>query len=250
MLKDPIITLEINERGESNFVQFKDHAVYRFQKFMRKKRKFIHWIVRYELEKFSIRRGTIQYIDARQAERDWAVGSVSFSLARVVYPPDPFEALPAAIYGSAVVQGAEEGKLVFIGRFNPFSKKKSFNVTGSAKGIVLSEYNYFVHNFPLNFAEGTVDFKVKALCHEDQVDIRNTIKVQHLGFSLKEVDAVERPLAFGLPPELVVTYFDELWPQDEPLEFSFDVVGNLRDPNFSMQAGPGPSRLARSRRLA
>jgi uncharacterized protein involved in outer membrane biogenesis len=236
LFKDPVITIEINEDGDVNYSRIEKEAVEWMSKMVRKKRKLIQWITHYELEKFSIRRGTVQLVDRRQEERDWHWGSISFSLARLVYPPDPNEALPAAIYLNAKAQGETEGQIFLIGRFHPFVEEKSFDLTGSLKDIVLSEYNHFFSSFPLEFNTGILEAKIKALCHDNQVDIRQHIRMTDLHLSSKKIGVGEEGRAFGIPSEMVASTFNDLWNQDEPFELEFQVVGDLSDPNFDFMS--------------
>lgn len=234
LLKDPVITVEVNVRGEWNMTQFAGNAIYRFEKMIRKKRKFVHMVKRYELEKFAVRHGLVQFIDARQSERDWTWGSITFSLARLVFPADPEEALPVAVYLNATAQGESEGQMLLIGRLNPFAEKKSYDVTGSAKNILLGEYNYFFPRFPLAFTGGALQVKMKALCHDNQVDFASHVRIDRLRLAMKKGFLTGSPKAFGLPAETVANYFNELWPEDEPFEFSFRVTGDLDDPGFDI----------------
>ncbi|OGX05760.1 MAG: hypothetical protein A3G87_10090 [Omnitrophica bacterium RIFCSPLOWO2_12_FULL_50_11] len=240
LLKDPVITFEVNQEGELNMSPLAEHVTARLQQLVHGRRKFIQLVTRYELEKFSIRRGTVQLVDDRQEERDWTWGSITFSLTRVVYPHDPQEALPVAVYLNATVEGRKEGQMLVIGRFNPFAGKTSFDITGSMKDIVLAEYNYFLPEFPLSFADGLLEVKIKALCHDDQIDLDHQIRVGQLALAVKQEGPAKgvgtgraQPLAFGLPPETVAHYFNQLWPKGEPFEFNFRVTGDLSQPTFS-----------------
>lgn len=241
LLKDPVITFEVNQQGELNVSPFVQRVAIRLEQWVRERRKFVQLVTRYELEKISIRRGTVQLIDDRQEERDWTWGSITFSLTRVVYPHDPQEALPVAVYLNATVHGREEGQMLVIGRFNPFGEKTSFDITASMKDIVLPEYNYFLPEFPLNFTDGLLQVKIKALCHDDQIDLDHELRVSQLALAVKPVGPDQgfgagkaQPLAFGLPPETVVHYFNQLWPKEQPFEFNFKVTGDLSHPGFSM----------------
>jgi len=236
VLKDPVVTVEFNGNGEKNLDLFSRSAARRLQRWAEKRGKLIQLATRYELEKFSVRRGTLRLVDQRKPGMEKRWSSISFALARVVYPADPQEALPVAVYLSAATQGGQEGQAILIGRFNPFAEKKSFDVTLSLKDISLTDYNYFLPRFPLNFTQGTLQMKVKALCHDDQVDLHHQIKVKtpkleaKAGFSGKAVEV------FNLPPETVANFFNEFWPESEPFALDFDVVGNLKDPGFDIRS--------------
>ena len=234
LLKDPHFTFEVNEKGELNASLFVDRALDRFQKVAEKKPRLVHLITGYTLEKFAVRNGTVRFINQGETERNWTLRSISFSLARIVYPPDPEEALPAAVYVNATASGAQEGKVLVLGRFNPFVAKKSFDVTGSALGLSLSTYGDWMGDFPLKFADGTFQFKVKALCHENQIDIYEQIRIDKLKFQAKESEPKKPKLAFGLEPQTLLHFFNDLQPAGEPFEFDFRVTGDLGDPKFDV----------------
>ena len=206
-----MLTVEVNEKGELNVPHFVESFTHRFRKFALRKKKIIQFITHYELEKLAIRRGTLQWVDQRTDERDWTWGSITFSLARIVYPEDPQEALPTGVYLNATVQGELEGQILVIGRFNPFAQKKSFDVTGSAKNILLSEYNYFFPSFPLAFRSGRLQLRAKALCHDNQVDLYHLVTIDNLRFAPKTPASQGQSEAFGLPPETVANFFNQMW---------------------------------------
>jgi len=234
LLKDPTFTFEINGEGQSNASEFMKRIVDRFQNFLSTTPKFIRLISKFTLEKFSVRNGTIQIINQIEAERNINFRSISFSLARLVYPPDPEEALPAAFYINATVPGAQEGKVLVLGRLNPFVSKKSFDLTGSIKGLAFSKFSSYFPDFPLKFTEGTMQLKMKALCHENQVDIYNQARLEGLRFVAKESQKGKSPLVFGLTPATVLHFFNDLQPPSEPFEFDFHVTGDLGDPRFNV----------------
>lgn len=234
LLKDPIFVFEVNEKGQSNVSQFTDQIVDQFQKFLKTKPKLIRLITRFTLEKFAVRNGILQMVNRQEAERNLNFKSISFSLARLVYPPDPEEALPAAFYVNATAPGVQEGKILLLGRLNPFVPKKSFDITGSAKGLEFSQYSAFFPDFPLRFKEGTLQFKVKALCHENQVDIYNQVRLEGLRLATKEFRKRKPPLVFDLTPETVLHFFNDLQPPAEPFEFDFRVTGDLGNPGFNL----------------
>ncbi len=239
LLKDPIFTFEINREGQSNAFEFRERIVNRFQKFLSTTPKLIRLITRFSLEKFSVRNGTVQVINQNDGDRNLNFKSISFSLARLVYPPDPEEALPAAFYLNATALGAQEGKVLVLGRLNPFVPKKSFDITGSAKGLAFSQYSTYFPDFPLKFTDGTLQLKIKALCHENQVDIYNQVRLEGLRFVAKGRQKGKPPLVFGLTPATILHFFNDLQPGSAPFEFDFHVTGDLGDPQFDMWSSIG-----------
>ena len=234
LFKDPQFTFETNEKGELNVSLFADQVAARFRKFYSKGPKLIHLITKYTVEKFAVRNGMIEFIDQRQNENSWTLKAISFSLARLVYPPDPGEALPVAIYVNATAPTAPEGKILILGRLNPFVKKKSFDITGSAKNLIFNQSSDFMPDFPLRFLGGTLQVKLKALCHDNQVDLYHQVRINKLKFVAKESIQKKSTLAFGLPAETVVHFFNDLQPSTEPFEFDFHVMGDLGDPKFNV----------------
>ena len=234
LLKDPQVLLEINPKGESNLNYFSDRALEHFNKLQLRKPKLIHLITNYTLEKFAVRNGDFQLIDHTEPERKWMLRSISFSLARVVHPSDPEEVLPTAIYMNASVPGKEEGQVLVLGRLNPFASKKSFDITASAKNLIFNQYSGLVPNFPLNFRQGTLHLKIKAVCEENQVDIHHQVKIDHLKFSLKEQIEKKQPTIFGLPSATIAHFFNNVQSDQKPFEFEFHVIGNLEDPKFNI----------------
>lgn len=234
LLKDPQFLMEINPKGESNFNFFRDRLLEHFKRFERQKPKLIHLITQYTLEKFSVRNGDFQLIDHTKPERKWSLRAISFSLQRVIHPSDPEEALPTAIYMNATVPGKEEGQILVLGRMNPFVPRKSFDITGSARNLVFDHYSGLVPDFPLNFKEGTLQLKVKAVGHENQVDIHEQVQIEKLKFSLKEPDAKKPAMILGLPSTTIAYFFNEVQPDQKPFEFEVQVNGNLEDPNFNI----------------
>ena len=230
--KDPQFILEINKQGESNFNYFMDKAIQHFQAFEKRKPKIVRLITQYTLEKFSVRNGDFQLIDYSQPERNWVLRSISFSLARIVHPGDPEEVMPTAIYMNASVPGPVEGQVLILGRLNPFVPKNSFDITASVRNLVFNQYSGLAHEFPLNFQEGTLQLKVKAVGHENQVDILYQVRVERLKFTLKETDQKKPPLVFGLAPATLVRFFNDVHPGEKPFEFEFRVTGSLEDPKF------------------
>jgi hypothetical protein len=235
LLKDPFFWVEMNQQGSMNVTEFLSRAIYRFQKFAMKKQKLLQSITSYELEKFAIRRGTINLIDRRKEGRVWTLESVSFSLARVLFPPDAQEALPIAIYLNATARGAREGQILVLGRLNPFAAKKSFDITLSAKDIALNEHPYLVSDVPLQLIDGNLQLKVKALCHENQADLYFQVRLSGLKLGEKELLGQKgSSLLFGLPAETVVDFFNDLQPVSEPFSFEFRLAGDLDDPKFNL----------------
>lgn len=236
LLKDPHFNFEMNEQGQWNALPLGNRARDRFEQWMQRKPKFLRLVRSYTLEKFALRNGTVQFIDRHKPERNLDLQSISFSLARIVYPPDPEEALPTAIYinATAPMPEAQEAKILVIGRLNPFVPKKSFDITGSAKGLALSRYGGLLPDFPLDFAAGTLQLKIKALCHENQVDIHHQVRIEGLKFRIKEIPNQKPSLVFGLTPESVTHFFNDLQPLTVPFEFDFHVVGDLGDPQFNV----------------
>ena len=234
LLKDPAFTFETNEQGQLNTSVFLDRILAKFQKMMDKKPKLLRLITKFMLGKFAVRNGTVQMVNRSEAQMDFNFKSISFSLARLVYPPDPEEALPIALYINATAPGTTEGKILVLGRLNFFTSKKSFDITGSAKGLAFSQYGVFFQDFPLLFKEGTLQFKSKALCHENQVDIYNQVRLDGLRFTMKKFPKGKTPLAFGFAPATVAHFFNELQPAAEPFEFDFHVTGDLSDPEFNV----------------
>lgn len=234
LFKDPHLAFEVNEQGQFNVPLFVGRIAGRLQKLVKEKPRLASLAARYMLEKFVIRNGTVQLIDRRQTERNGVLKSVFFSLARIVYPPDPEEALPIGIYVNAAVPGAQEGKILILGRLNIFVPKKSFDVTASAKGLAFSQWGGFIPDFPFRFTEGTFQLKVKALCHENQVDIYHQIRIEGLKFQTKERVQGKPPLVFGLAPETIARFFNDLQSTNEPFEFEFRVTGDLDDPQFDV----------------
>ncbi|GEM_PF-5847923 len=234
LLKDPQILLEINKKGESNFTYFADKAVEHFNQFNFRKPRLIHLITQYTLEKFAVRNGDFQLIDHSQPARKWTLRSISFSLARVVHPSDPEEIMPTAIYMNATVPGKQEGQILVLGRLNPFALKKSFDITASARNLIFNQYSGLVPDFPLEFKEGTLHLKIKAVAHDNQVDIVDQVKIEKLKFSLKYPRQKKPPLILGLPPTTLADFFNRVQPDQKPFEFEIRVVGNLEDPKFNV----------------
>ena len=160
--------------------------------------------------------------------------SISFSLARILYPPDPEEALPTALYINATIPGVTEGKILVLGRLNPFVTNKSFDITGSVKGLAFNQLNVSLPEVPLKITDGTLQLKVKALCHENQVDIYHQVRIEKLRFAAPEMVEEKVPLVFGLPRQTVIHFFNDLKPPAESFEFEFHVTGNLADPQFDV----------------
>ena len=244
-LDEPTFVIETNLSGDANALAFANRVFGQLQKFSGKRWGPLRQFTQYALEKFSIRSGLVQFVDQHNKERKWSLNPVSLSLARVVYPPDPEEALPAAVYLNASVEGARTGKVLALGRVNFFAKKASFDITGSLKDIVLSEYSQFLGNFPLRFSEGVLQLKVKALCHENQIDLYHQITIDKPKFAdltaqnapPSEKGKSKEQLAFGLPPETVIYFFNQLREPNKPLELDFHVTGDLSDPKFSVFRG-------------
>lgn len=234
LLKDPEFSFELNEKGKLNLRILIDEVINRFQTLYAKKPRLIHLITRYTVEKFSVRNGKVEWIDHRNNENNWTLKVISFSLARLVYPPDPEEALPAAIYVNATVPTVPEGKILILGRFNPFASKKSFDITGSAKNLIFNQSSDFLPDFPLRFMGGILQLKVKALCHDNQVEMYHQVRVDRLKFATKDFIEGKPHLVFGLPVETVVHFFNDIQPQAEPFGFNFDVIGDLGDPKFNL----------------
>lgn len=236
-LDEPEIVLKTNAAGQWNGQVMAERAGRRIRKIFGDQWKWMRWVVRYELEKFSIRNGSIQVIDTRFPDAAWTLKPVSFSVTRILFPPDPEEALPAAVYLNATVEGAKPGKILVLGRVNFFAPKKSFDVMGSMKDLALPEYNYFLGDFPLRFSDGIGQIKIKALCHEDQADFSYQASIEKLRFVPPE-EKLQMPSltarAFNLPPETVLYFFNELRDQTKPFELSFRLTGELTDPNFNI----------------
>jgi len=239
LLKDPVFTFEVNGEGQSNVSQFAQQISDRFQRFLERKPKLIRLITRFTLEKFAVRNGVLQIFNQQEPEQNLNFKSISFSLARLVYPPDPEEALPAAFYVNATVPGIQEGKILLLGRLNPFVPKKSFDITGSAKGLEFNRYSAFFPDFPFRFKEGTLQLKVKALCHENQVDIYNQVRLEGFRLTAKEFRKRKPPLVFDLAPETVLHFFNDLQSATEPFEFDFRVTGDLGNPRFNVFSAVG-----------
>jgi len=66
------------------------------------------------------------------------------------------------------------------------------------------------------------------------VDILNQVRVGNLRFQAKEFADPKASLAFGLPAEDIVHFFNDLKPAAEPFEFEFRVTGDLGDPKFDL----------------
>ena len=233
LLKDPVFNVEVNDRGESNASQLSNRATSRFYELVEKKPKLIRLITHYAIEKFAVRRGKINFQDQRHEERRWLLASVSFSLARIVFPPDPEEALPAAVYLNATIPGAPEGKVLLLGRLNPFVLKKSFDITGSVKDLSLAYYNQFFSDYSLNFTDGIIQLKIKALCHEDQVDLYHQIHVEKMKISTSDFRKQQRVLPM-LSDETVAKFLNAVDSMKEPFDFDFKVTGDLSDPEFDL----------------
>jgi hypothetical protein len=234
LFKDPQLMLEVNEQGEFNGSAFFDRILDRSEKLVHSERKFVHLVTKYILEKFSIRNGAIKFIDHRSPTRNLSLEFISFSLARLVYPPDPEEALPVAIYMNATIPGDSVGKIIVLGRVNPFASKKSFDITGSIKNLPLTQYKNFMVHSPLPVTEGTLQLKIKALCHENQVDIYHQVRLDQLRFSPEELPQGEAPLVFGLKSDSIVNFFNNRGAPAEAFEFDFRVAGDFGDPNFDL----------------
>ncbi len=233
LLKDPQFLYEINPKGESNFTFFADRAIEHFNRFQLNQPRLIHLITNYTLEKFAVRNGDFQLVDHSELKRKWALRSISFSLARVVHPTDPEDILPTAIYMNATVPGKQEGQVLVLGRMNPFASKKSFDITVSVRNLIFTQYSGLVPDFPLNFKEGTLQLKTKAVAHENQVEIHHQVKIEKLKFTLKQTDQKKPPTIFGLPSTTIAHFFNQQ-PDQEPFEFEVHINGNLEDPNFNI----------------
>jgi len=234
-LVEPVFYVEISKSGQMNLLYFSEQVARWSEKFLKKTRRLLRLITSYELEKFWIANGRVLLTDARQPKHRWEFRLTSFSLARLMYPPDPQEALPAALYVHAVVQSKEKGQVLVIGRFNPFADRTSFDMTASFKDLVLSDYEYFFPVFPLTFADGILQLKVKALCHENQADLDHQVRVEKLKFHSPLLSRkLKQQLVFGLPPTALAHFFNELRPVSEPFEFHFRVTGRLDDPEFDL----------------
>ena len=234
-LEEPVFYLEVNKKGQSNADYFNEQAVRWGEKFMRKTRKILRLITSYRLEKLIIRNGKVFMTDERDPDRKRNYFVDSFSLARVMYPPDPEEALPVALYLNATVQDAQEGKMLVIGRLNPFAEKKSFDLTASLKDFALSDYGPLIPNSPLGFSNGTLQLKAKAVCHDNQLEMDHQVRVERLQLSPpKTSKQSKKSLVFGLQPKTVAQFFNELRPASEPFEFAFRVTGDLGNPDFDV----------------
>ncbi len=234
LFKDPQFLLEIDPKGESNFTYFADRALERFNQFDIKQPRFLHFITQYTLEKFAVKNGDFQLIDHSKPERRWTLRSISFSLARVVHPSDPKEIMPTAIYMNATVPGKEEGQILVLGRLNPFARKKNFDITASVRNLVFNQYSGLIPNFPLNFKEGILHLKTKAVGHDSQVEIQHQVKIEKLKFSMKEPDQEKQPLVLGLRPTTLAHFFNNVQSDQKPFEFNVQISGNLEDPNFNV----------------
>ncbi len=234
LFKDPQLALEVNEQGEFNGSAFFDRILNQSRRWVQGERKFIQLVTQYILEKFAVRNGAVQFVDRQSPDRNLSVRFISFSLARVVYPPDPEEALPTAVYLNATVSGDSDGKILILGRINPFASEKSFDITGSVKGLSFAQYQTFMNPSPLPITEGALQLKIKALCHENQVDIYHQVRLERLRFSPGELPEAETPLVFGMKPEAVVRFFNERGAPANAFEFDFRVSGDLDDPNFNL----------------
>ena len=234
LFKDPQLALEINEQGEFNGAAFFNRILTQSRKWVQGERRFVQLVTHYILEKFAVRNGAVQFVDRRNADRNLSVRFISFSLARVVYPPDPEEALPTAVYLNATVSGDSEGKILVLGRINPFASEKSFDITGSVKGLSFAQYQAFMSSSPLPITEGTLQLKIKALCHDNQVDIHHQVRLERLRFSPGELPEAQVPLVFGMKPEAIVRFFNERGAPANAFEFDFRVLGDLDDPNFNL----------------
>lgn len=234
-LDDPVVYFNQNEKGEWNAIELQKNVVDRFNKIIKKKRKFFSWLARYEIGKFAIRNGGIHSMSQRIPDEKWTFQPVTFSLARVIYPPDPEEALPAAIYTNAVIRGSRTGQMILLGRFNPFVSAKSFDMSGSFKDIVLSEYDIFFPAFPLEFVDGTLALKYKAVCHEGLLEMNIQASVRQLKFQTRPGNrSGAKMLAFGLPAEAVASFFNDLRPDASGFDFVFQVNGDLGNPHFNL----------------
>jgi hypothetical protein len=127
--------------------------------------------------------------------------------------------------------GDSVGKILILGRTNPFANKKSFDVTGSIKNLSFSQYQSFMSESALPISEGALQFKVKALCHENQADIDYQVRLDGLRFST-ELPPNQAPLIFGLEPASIVNFFNRQTQQS--FEFGFRVLGDLGDPAFNI----------------
>ena len=232
LLKDPQFLYEINPNGQSNFTFFADRAIEHFNRFQLKQPRLIHLITNYTLEKFAVRNGDFQLVDHSEPKRKWSLRSISFSLARIVHPSDPEDILPTAIYMNATVPGKQEGQVLVLGRMNPFVSKKSFDITASARNLLFTHYSGLVPDFPLNFKEGTLQLKTKAIGHENQVEIHHQVKIEKLKFTLKP-DQKKPATILGLPSTTIAHFFNQQ-PDQKPFEFDIHIDGNLEDPNFNI----------------
>lgn len=244
-LEAPVFYFEVGKGGQGNADYFNQQATRWGEKFVRKAKKIIRLITSYRLEKFAIRNGRIFMTDERELDQKRVYYIDSFSLGRVMYPPDPEEALPVALYLNATIQGGREGKMLVIGRLNPFADKKSFDLTASLKDFALSEYGHWVPDFPLSFSNGLLQLKAKAVCHDDQLEIDNQVRVERIQLNARNVPKqAKKSLVFGLQPKTVAQFFNELKPASEPFEFTFQVSGDLGDPDFDV-LGEIRSQLAK-----
>lgn len=234
-LDDPMIFFEENTKKEWNVIRLEQNVSDSLEKFLKRRGKFFSWFARYEIGKFAIRNGGIHSMSQLMRSEKWTFQPVSFSLARIIYPSDPEEALPAAIYINALIRGARTGQLLLLGRFHPFAPKKSFDLTGSFKDIVLSEYDIFFPAFPLDFIDGTLTLKYKAICHENLLEMNFQASVRQLKFQTRPVsNGGTKILAFGIPAEAITSFFNGLRPGTNGFDFNFQVNGDLENPDFDV----------------
>lgn len=233
-MEEPVFYFEVAKNGQSNADYFSAQMTHWGEKFVRKTRKILRLITNYRVEKFSIRHGRTFLTDERDAGEKRTYYIDSFSLGRVMYPPDPEEALPTALYLNATIQGVQEGQVLVIGRLNPFVTKKSFDLTVSIKNFMLSE-SQLIPNFPLRFSSGTLQLKAKAVCHENQLQMDHQVRVERIQLAAANLPKqAKKTLVFGLQPKTAAQLFNELKAASEPFEFTFQVKGDIGDPKFNV----------------
>lgn len=234
-LEQPVIHFENDTKGDLNAILMLEQVRKQLKVLFPTKIRLVNWITRYELKKFSIRNGIIKLRDQRYPEQVQSLDVSSFSMARIVFPPDPEEALPTAVYLNGVIPGLKSGKILALGRINLFSDKKSFDITGSLKDAPVTDYDYFFGPSLLHFSEGIFQLKTKALCHEGQMDIFNQVVIENPKLAEVKISKTSKDKpksAFGLPKNLVASFFKDF--EGKPFDFDFRVSGDLKDPKFNL----------------
>ena len=233
-LEDPVIHLVQNETGGMNIVEIINDIGGKFKKLARSNLKYLSWISLYEVEKFSIKSGSISFVNQTVPDQKFLLSPLSLSLERLAYPHDPEETLPSTVYLNTILREKFSGQMLVAGRMDPFTVKKNFDVTASFKDIVLDRTDLFFSQFPMNFEDGLLELKMKAFCQEDILDLNFDGFIHRLKFNAKLAPEGDAGLVFGIPAHKMMNFFNQLIPGKDRLDIQFQVKGDLNDPNFDI----------------